>query len=357
MPLPSRHRLAARLLCSAALCLLAGHAPAQVPGVDAALNAGVAALPMVAPRAPGGPVVPATVERWREEAKQLEHGGNGLDRDPARAATLYCQAARHGDAEAQFNLAWMLANDRGVQRDDVAAAHLFAAAAEQGLPQAQQMARRLGEPRGELPVCLRPPETDRALALAAPPATTRPNPAAALPSRTTAARVPLSRAAWHPLFDEAPKPIVDFVKIVAPEYQLAPQLVLAIIATESAYNANAQSPKNAMGLMQLIPDTARRFQVRNIMDPAQNIRGGMAYLRWLLAYFEGDVLLAAAAYNAGEGAVVRYRGVPPYAETRAYVRKVLGLLGDGARHPFDARITAPTPQLPLMRDAAGLPRR
>ncbi|MEK8051602.1 transglycosylase SLT domain-containing protein [Ideonella sp. DXS22W] len=350
MPTPHRPRLPRRL-ATAALCALAwaaGAAQAQVPGIDAALNAGVAALPMVAPRAPAGPVVPATVERWREEAKLLEHGGNGMDRDPARAATLYCQAARHGDAEAQFNLAWMLANDRGVLRDDVAAAHLFAAAAEQGLPQAIQMAKRLGEPRGEPPVCLRPPDSDRALAAA----DAKPVPPA-LPNRAAAARVPMSRAAWHPLFDEAPKPIVDFVKIVAPEYQLSPQLVLAIIATESGYNANAQSPKNAMGLMQLIPDTARRFNVRNIMDPAQNIRGGMAYLRWLLAFFEGDVTLAAAAYNAGEGAVVRYRGVPPYAETRAYVRKVVALLGDGSRQPFDARVTEPTPALPLMRSVTG----
>ena len=74
----------------------------------------------------------------------------------------------------------------------------------------------------------------------------------------------------------------------------------------------ALSPKNAKGLMQLIPATAARFNVRNPYDPAQNIRGGIAYLSWLLAYFEGDVTLVAAAYNAGEGAVERYRGVPPY---------------------------------------------
>jgi soluble lytic murein transglycosylase-like protein len=83
--------------------------------------------------------------------------------------------------------------------------------------------------------------------------------------------------------------------------------------------------------------------VRNALDPTQNIRGGMAYLRWLLAYFEGDVQLALAAYNAGEGAVERYRGVPPYAETRAYVRKILGAIGYRLTHPFDPKVTEPSP--------------
>jgi soluble lytic murein transglycosylase-like protein len=155
----------------------------------------------------------------------------------------------------------------------------------------------------------------------------------------------------HRLYDEAPRPIVDFVRTVAPDYQLAPQLVLAIIATESAYNPNAVSPRQAQGLMQLIPETAARFQVRNPMDAAQNLRGGMAYLRWLLAYFEGDLRLVAAAYNAGEGAVERYRGVPPYAETRDYVRKVIALVGGQLRHPFDARVAEPSPALRQMRAA------
>jgi soluble lytic murein transglycosylase-like protein len=153
-----------------------------------------------------------------------------------------------------------------------------------------------------------------------------------------------------PLPANAPVPILNFVKLVAPEYNLAPQLVLAIMATESGFHAGALSPKNAQGLMQLIPETAARFGVRNPMDPAQNIRGGMAYLRWLLAYFQGDVALVAAAYNAGEGAVERYRGVPPYAETLNYVAKVLPAVG-ALRHPWDPRATAPSDRLALMRDA------
>jgi soluble lytic murein transglycosylase-like protein len=105
------------------------------------------------------------------------------------------------------------------------------------------------------------------------------------------------------------------------------------------------SPKNAQGLMQLIPETAERFNVRKPFDPEQNIRGGMAYLRWLLAYFKGNVALVAAAYNAGEGAVNRYAGVPPYAETKGYVRRIRELFQKD-EHPFDPSITTPSPELP-----------
>ncbi|MFO1295537.1 MAG: lytic transglycosylase domain-containing protein [Rubrivivax sp.] len=104
--------------------------------------------------------------------------------------------------------------------------------------------------------------------------------------------------------------------------------------------------------MQLLPETARRFGVRNVQDPAQNIRGGMAYLRWLLAYFEGDLSLALAAYNAGEGAVERYLGVPPFAETRNYVLKILLSLNGKRRHGFDASLTPPSGRLAAMREYA-----
>jgi soluble lytic murein transglycosylase-like protein len=100
-------------------------------------------------------------------------------------------------------------------------------------------------------------------------------------------------------------------------------LVHAVIQTESNYNPFALSPKGAQGLMQLMPATARRFGVRNTFDIQQNLRGGASYLKHLLELF-GDRELALAAYNAGEEAVIRHRGIPPYPETRDYVRRVAG---------------------------------
>ncbi len=279
-----------------------------------------------------GPVVPSQVEGWRKEAKAFEFG-EGAPRDPVRAAELYCRAARHGDAEAQYSLAWMKTNSRGIERNDAEAAHLFAAAAEQGFEQAKNILARMGEPRGAVPACLRPPDED--LVVAAPPAPT----ANAKPQVLPPPPVPRN----------APEPIVRFVNLVAPEYKLQPALVFAIMATESAFDPNALSPKNAQGLMQLIPDTAARFGVRNLKDPTQNIRGGMAYLRWLLAYFEGDVTLVSAAYNAGERAVERYLGVPPYAETRLYVLKIRAAAGAMVTHPFDPTVTKPSEQIKLMK--------
>ncbi|WP_123792951.1 lytic transglycosylase domain-containing protein [Pacificibacter maritimus] len=104
---------------------------------------------------------------------------------------------------------------------------------------------------------------------------------------------------------------------------VSPALALAVISVESAGKAQAVSSAGAQGVMQLIPATAARFGVTNSMDPAQNISGGIAYLDWLLKEFKGDVVLALAGYNAGENAVKSNNGVPPYAETRAYVPKVL----------------------------------
>ena len=99
-------------------------------------------------------------------------------------------------------------------------------------------------------------------------------------------------------------------------------VVRAIIHAESAYNPNAISRVGAQGLMQLMPATARRFGVVNVFDIRQNIRGGVQYLAWLLQRFDGNLVLAAAGYNAGEGAVDRYRGVPPFDETQRYVQRV-----------------------------------
>ena len=104
---------------------------------------------------------------------------------------------------------------------------------------------------------------------------------------------------------------------------VSPALVLAVMGVESSGRTDAQSEAGAVGLMQLMEATAKRFDVSDRTDPAQSIRGGAAYLDWLLKKFKGDPLLALAGYNAGEGAVQKHDGVPPYPETRAYVPKVI----------------------------------
>jgi soluble lytic murein transglycosylase-like protein len=118
--------------------------------------------------------------------------------------------------------------------------------------------------------------------------------------------------------------LAAMIEKVAQETSISPHLLHAVISVESGYDAKAVSRKGAQGLMQLMPQTAQRFGVRNAMDPAQNVRGGALYLKWLMDYFSGDLRLVLAAYNAGEVEVVKagYR-IPPFKETRDYVPKVL----------------------------------
>lgn len=242
-------------------------------------------------------------------------------RNSPQAAAELCRMGRRGDADAQYQLAWLFAHGRGDDRRDDWAAYLFFAAASQGHGDAKRMLQSVTWPAANVPDCF------------------------------THAVIPPAAGAL--VVVTAPPQIERLVRRLAPQYQVAPQLALAIIAVESNFNVAALSTKNAQGLMQLIPQTAKRFGVVNAFDAQQNIRGGMAYLRWLLAYFEGDVALVAAAYNAGEGAVNQHRGVPPFDETREYVRRVVARVGTAAQ-PFDTRITAPSPQLRQMRKLAKL---
>jgi soluble lytic murein transglycosylase-like protein len=122
----------------------------------------------------------------------------------------------------------------------------------------------------------------------------------------------------------------------AKDYGVEEAVVRAIIHAESAFNPMAMSRVGAQGLMQLMPATARRFGVADPFDAVQNIRGGVQYLAWLLKRFNGNVALAAAGYNAGEGAVDKYGGVPPYSETQRYVQRV-GILADRYRGSLAAR--------------------
>lgn len=128
------------------------------------------------------------------------------------------------------------------------------------------------------------------------------------------------------------KHIAYLVRHLAGQFQVDPALVMAVINQESGFNAAALSNKKAQGLMQLMPQTALRFGVRDPFDPEDNIRGGVAYLHWLLRHFEGNVALTLAGYNAGENAVDRYQGIPPYPETRHYVRSIMANYPN-AQHP------------------------
>ena len=237
------------------------------------------------------------------------------DSNPSTAPTLspseiaaLCRMARRGDAPSQYELAWLFAHGRGELRRDEWAHYLFFAAASNGHEDARKVLLSVTWPAAEVPDCFQ-----RAQILPD-------NPSVAL---------------------RAPPHIERLVQQLAPQFQINPRLALTIIAVESNFDTAALSNKNAMGLMQLIPSTARRFGVRNAFDARDNIRGGMAYLRWLLAYYQGDVKLVAAAYNAGEGAVDRHKGVPPFAETQEYVRRVVARYGS-APHPFDARVAPPS---------------
>ena len=120
-----------------------------------------------------------------------------------------------------------------------------------------------------------------------------------------------------------PAQIERLVSANANAWGVDPALVKAIIANESGFDANATSKTGAQGLMQLEPGTAAELGVNDAYDPAQNISGGTRYIRGLLDRFHGDLRLAIAAYNAGPGAVVKYNGIPPYAETQQYVENVL----------------------------------
>ncbi len=233
----------------------------------------------------------AALTEW---GRRYEHG-EGVPADVDRAIRLYCKAARQGHADAQYYLGWLYSRGRGVKRDDALAAAWFKKAASQNHPQARNLLQLLRvKPKGQ----------------------------ATCP--TSGARQGFAKATYRSR--PAPADLSKLVRALAPEFRLDPELVLAVIQVESNFNPGALSPKNAQGLMQLIPETAERFGVRDAWDPEQNLRGGMAYLRWLLDQFEGDLRLALAGYNAGEGAVQRYQGVPPYGETQDYVRRITGLL-------------------------------
>jgi soluble lytic murein transglycosylase-like protein len=150
-------------------------------------------------------------------------------------------------------------------------------------------------------------------------------------------------------------PYGQIIYDIAVRHSINPQLVAALIHVESAFNPRAVSRKGAYGLMQLLPSTGRRFGVnrkRDLLNPVKNLEAGVSYLKWLTERFGGDMQKSLAAYNAGEGAVDRFGGIPPYHETQQYVQRIFGLLGIVMPDPPAA--PAPTPPAPAGAAAAPL---
>jgi Transglycosylase SLT domain/Sel1 repeat len=245
--------------------------------------------------------------------------GDGVPRDLHEARQLYCAAAGNGSVEAAYHLGLLFVTGRGVPRNDPVGAAWLRFAARRGHQEAQAALDRLGG--------LDPARLTGCVGVA--PGTVE---AALPPPPVVPERVALKLI--------APRQIARLADRIGRKYKIDPVLVLAVIRAESGFESDAVSPRNAQGLMQLMPDTAERFGVKNVMDPVDNITGGTRYLRWLLAYFEGDLPLVPASYNAGEGAVTRYGGVPPYPETLAYVEKIRRYY-PAAHHPFDRRALGP----------------
>jgi hypothetical protein len=243
--------------------------------------------------------------------------GDGVPRDLHEARQLYCAAAGNGDAGAAYHLGLLFVTGRGVPRNDPVGAAWLRFAARHGHPEAQAALDRLGslEPAPRPTGCV---GVERGTVEAAAPPAPAPAPV----------RVAL------PMI--APRQIARLAARIGRKNKVDPVLVLAVIRAESGFESDAVSPKNAQGLMQLMPDTAERFGVKNVLDPVDNITGGTRYLRWLLAYFKGDLPLVLAGYNAGEGAVTRYGGIPPYPETVAYVEKIRRYY-PARHHPFDMK--------------------
>ncbi len=242
-----------------------------------------------------------------------------------KAANLYCEAARYGSAEGLYRLGMLYAFGRGVPANRDYAANLFGIAATHGHFEAQKMLETIEIKTNDTPLCV--------LEAVAPERAPVNEYGDSQAIEDYVARLPKNKR-W----------VLDLVETISSWYKVDPRLVLSIITAESNFKTNAKSNADAHGLMQLIPATAERFNVKNAYNASQNIKGGVAYLRWLLSYFRGDVTLTIAAYNAGEGAVDKYKGVPPYKETRGYVKKVMGLY-QTTRHDFDASITGASPAL------------
>lgn len=254
------------------------------------------------------PRVVAALEQGRAAEQGL-----GIRKNPLLAIALYCDAAMMGSPEGFFRVGRILASSaRSVPQQRLANAYL-ALAARLGSHQALQYFRPNVEnaPLGE--------QCGAEIG-----ATYAPLPGGYADGGSAAAFDVDAYLARQPV---AKQKIAAMIRTVARQYSVDGRLALAIAMAESNLNADAVSPKSAQGVMQLIPATQERFGVTRPFDPEQNVRGALAYLKWLHKRFGGDWSLVAAAYNAGEGSVDRYSGIPPYPETQQYVRRVMHFAG------------------------------
>lgn len=252
----------------------------------------------------------ARAEAIHEEAPRvvaaLEQGlaaetGAGLRKNPRLALALYCDAGVMGSPEGFFRVGRILAKGPVFVRNPALANAYFALAAKLGHRAAVDHydegidSAPLGDECGNFEASLVAGHFDLDGYLSA--------------------------------LSPAKRKNSDLIRRHAARYDVDVRIALAVALAESNLDSWAVSPKNAQGVMQLIRGTQDRFGVKNPFDAEANIKGGLAYLKWLQARFGGDWALVAAAYNAGEGAVERHGGIPPFRETQAYVRRVLFFAG------------------------------
>lgn len=250
---------------------------------------------------------PVTTSEPPQLRALLEHGwatesGIGHTRNEWLAAALYCEAAQLGSAEGYYRVGLIYLSGKNSPQNKPMAAAFFSIASQLGHRGGTDMLEATGPPTELSPHCI---------------------------SIEQATFVSGGFDLDH-YVDELPRHkrlVANLIRRLAPRYSVNAKLALAVASVESNFDVSARSPKNAQGVMQLIPETAARFNVKNPFNAEQNIRGGLAYLRWLLTYFDGDVVRVVAAYNAGEKTVDKYQGIPPYNETQAYVRLVLYYAG------------------------------
>ncbi|HKA41913.1 MAG TPA: transglycosylase SLT domain-containing protein [Burkholderiales bacterium] len=288
-------------LCLALLC---GNAAAQ-PSAD------IAALEAAAQR--------GDVQALLTLAAKYERGED-VAQDFLKSNALYCKAAARGNADAILRLGQIYSSGREMIPNEGVGALLINMAAEMGNERAKEILPYISRGVGSVvPPCMNEPLA----------------PVAPIRSGSAARR-----------------DIELLVRYWAPQYSVDPELVMALIGVESKFDVAAVSPRNAQGLMQLVPATAARFGVKNTFNVLDNLKGGLAYLRWLMAYFQGDVALVLAAYNAGEETVERYLDIPPYRETRDYVRQITRIYKK-PNHPYLAEIAAPSTVLSRIKRRDG----